>query len=98
MLEEADIVGMLRARGGINTPLGSSNGYRARDNFYQGSKDIRGFESYGFGPRDPVTGDALGGMYYWNATAEITFPMPPLPESHGHSWRLLCRCRPVVGC
>ena len=83
LLEEADVVGMLRARGGINTTLGSSDGYRARDNFYQGSKDIRGFESYGFGPRDPVTGDALGGMYYWNATAEVTFPMPLLPESMG---------------
>ncbi|MEZ5871967.1 MAG: outer membrane protein assembly factor BamA [Nitratireductor sp.] len=83
LIEEADVAGMLRARAGVNTPFGSSSGYRARDNFYQGSRDIRGFESYGFGPRDPATGDALGGMYYWNATAEVTFPMPLLPESMG---------------
>lgn len=30
-----------------------------------------------------MTGDALGGMYYWNATGEVTFPMPYLPESIG---------------
>ncbi len=81
--EDADLVAMLRARGGANIRYGNSDGYRAQDNFFQGSRNIRGFESYGFGPRDPVTGDALGGMYYWNATAEVTFPMPYLPDSMG---------------
>lgn len=81
--EEADITGMLRARGGFNFSYGNSDGYRTQDNFFQGSRDIRGFESYGFGPRDPITGDALGGMYYWNATAEVSFPMPYLPDSMG---------------
>lgn len=81
--EEMDLVGMLRARAGANIAFGDSTNYRARDNFYQGSKDIRGFESYGFGPRDPITRDALGGMYYWNATAEIDFPLPYIPESMG---------------
>jgi len=81
--EEADIAGMLRARGGFNIAYGDSEGYRANDNFFQGSRQIRGFDNYGFGPRDPVTGDALGGMYYWNSTAEVTFPMPFLPESMG---------------
>ena len=52
-------------------------------NFFQSSKDIRGFQTYGFGPRDPITGDALGGQFYWNATAEVSFPMPAIPESMG---------------
>lgn len=80
--DEVDIVGMLRGRGGFNWAFDSS-GYRTLDNFFQGSKHIRGFDNYGFGPRDPVTGDALGGMYYWNATAEISFPFPFLPDSLG---------------
>jgi outer membrane protein insertion porin family len=82
LVEEVDMVGMLRGRAGANT-IFDDTGYRALDNFFQGSRAIRGFENYGFGPRDPITGDALGGMYYWNATAELTFPMPGLPESMG---------------
>ncbi len=81
--DELDVVGMLRARGGMNIAYSDGSGYRAQDNYFQGHRDIRGFDSYGFGPRDPVTGDALGGQYYWNATAEISFPMPAIPESIG---------------
>jgi outer membrane protein insertion porin family len=81
--EDLDLVGMVRGRAGANTPFGNDNGYRALDNFFQGGTDIRGFRSNGFGPRDPITGDALGGMYYWNATAELNFPIPFLPESSG---------------
>ena len=80
--EDFDVIGMLRGRGGMNTPFNES-GYRARDNYFQGSRDVRGFDSYGFGPRDSQTGDAIGGLYFWNATAEITFPFPYLPESLG---------------
>ncbi len=80
--EEADFVGMVRARAGALTTFGD-DGFRTLDNFFQGSKQIRGFDNNGFGPRDPITGDALGGQYYWNATAEINFPAPFLPESFG---------------
>ena len=83
LLEQADVVGMLRARGGGNVLFNGAGSYRTQDNFFQGSRHIRGFDSYGFGPRDPRTGDALGGLYYWNATAEVTFPMPYVPESLG---------------
>ncbi|MGB7334466.1 MAG: BamA/TamA family outer membrane protein, partial [Salaquimonas sp.] len=81
--EEADIVGMVRGRGGAISTFGDANGFRTLDNFFQGGKQIRGFENNGFGPRDPITGDALGGQYYWNATAEVNFPAPFLPESMG---------------
>lgn len=80
--EEFDLVGMVRGRAGANTIL-DDDGYRALDNFFQGSRQIRGFANNGFGPRDPGTGDALGGMYYWNATAEVNFPAPFIPESYG---------------
>jgi outer membrane protein insertion porin family len=82
LLEDFDVIGMLRTRGGVNTPFNES-GYRARDNYFQGSRDVRGFDSYGFGPRDSQTGDAIGGLYFWNATAEVTFPFPYIPESLG---------------
>lgn len=81
--EDLDLVGMVRARAGATTLFGGNSGYRALDNYFQGSKQIRGFKSNGFGPRDPFTGDALGGMYYWNATAEVLFPLPLVPESYG---------------
>lgn len=82
--EDADLIGMLRARGGANILFNDGgNNYRAQDNFYGDGRQIRGFERFGFGPRDPVTGDSLGGLYFWNATAEVTFPMPFLPESMG---------------
>ena len=81
--EEFDFVGLLQGRAGAQTNFGGSSGYRTLDNFFQGGRDIRGFSNNGFGPRDPVTGDALGGMYYWNATAEVNFPAPFLPESYG---------------
>lgn len=81
--EELDLIGMVDGRAGAITPYGDDDGFRALDNFFQGSKQIRGFKSNGFGPRDPGTGDALGGMYYWNATAEMNFPAPFLPESYG---------------
>lgn len=82
LAEDYDVIGMLRARAGINTVF-DDKGYRALDNFRQGGKAIRGFSNNGFGPRDALTGDALGGQYFWNATAELNFPAPILPESLG---------------
>jgi outer membrane protein insertion porin family len=81
--EELDLIGMARVRGGMKWNYGDKDGFRTQDNYFQGSRDIRGFNSFGFGPRDPVTGDALGGMYFWNGTVEVNFPMPGVPESIG---------------
>ncbi len=78
-----DLVGFARVRGGHIQNLGSSGSYRILDNYYQGGKAVRGFDSYGYGPRDPVTGDALGGMTFFNATAEVQFPLPLVPQSAG---------------
>ena len=81
--EDFDVVGMLRARGGMINPFNNGKNYRALDNYFSSSREVRGFESNGFGPRDPITGDALGGLYHWNATAEVNFPMPFLPDNMG---------------
>lgn len=55
------------------------------DLFYRGGETIRGFERGGFGPRDLKTDDAIGGLHYWAATAELRFPIPLIPEEIGIS-------------
>jgi outer membrane protein insertion porin family len=58
---------------------------RLLDLFYKGGETVRGFNRSGFGPRDLVTGDALGGRTYWTATAELRFPLPFIPDELGMS-------------
>lgn len=78
---DIDVVAFGRVRAGHIQSIG--NQFRVLDNYFQGGRSIRGFQSYGFGPRDPITGDSLGGQTYFNATAELQFPIPLVPESLG---------------
>ena len=57
---------------------------RLLDLFYKGGETIRGFRPSGYGPRDGTT-DALGGKFFYAATAEVRFPIPLLPEELGLS-------------
>ncbi|MEQ8398572.1 outer membrane protein assembly factor BamA [Thalassobaculum sp.] len=52
------------------------------ERFFIGGHTFRGFEKAGVGPRDVVTGDALGGNQYYVGSAELTFPTG-LPEDLG---------------
>ncbi|MEM7215901.1 MAG: outer membrane protein assembly factor BamA [Pseudomonadota bacterium] len=86
--EEEDVVLFGRVRGGHIEVFGADNGtiaggFRTIDNFQARNNSIRGFDSFGFGPRDPLTGDPLGGRTFWNATAELQFPIPFIPRSLG---------------
>jgi outer membrane protein insertion porin family len=58
---------------------------RLLDLYYKGGETIRGFYMSGFGPRDTLTGDALGGDTFWSATAEVRFPFPLIPDDLGLS-------------
>jgi outer membrane protein insertion porin family len=58
---------------------------RLIDLFYKGGETIRGFNRGGFGPRDLLTDDALGGSTFWAATAEVRFPIPFIPDDLGMS-------------
>ena len=81
LIEDADVVGLVSAGGGHIEGFG--NGLRSFD-LFKGSKSmIRGFDNNGFGPYDPTTGQHVGGETYLRATAEVTFPLPMLPESLG---------------
>jgi outer membrane protein insertion porin family len=81
LLPDRDIVGLLRVQGGQIFGIGEK--VRLLDSFFKGGETVRGFESSGFGPRDSVTGDALGGTAFVAGTAEIQFPFPLLPKELG---------------
>ncbi|PYE88165.1 outer membrane protein assembly factor BamA [Phyllobacterium leguminum] len=83
--EEADIVGLLSAGGGYIHAF-DKDGARIFDMFKNSSDIIRGFKYNGIGAYQR-SGDQeryyLGGTTYVNATAEVQFPMPVVPESLG---------------
>jgi outer membrane protein insertion porin family len=58
---------------------------RLIDLFYKGGETIRGFNRGGFGPRDLLTRDALGGSTFWAVTTEVRFPLPFVPDDLGMS-------------
>ncbi len=62
----------------------STNGGNSRvtDRFRLGSNLLRGFQPNGVGPRDLLTGDAVGGNMYAVARLEAEFPLG-LPEEYG---------------
>lgn len=43
--------------------------------FLGGANTLRGFDYRDVGPRDPVSGEVLGGNTSWYGTAEVTFPI-----------------------
>jgi len=55
---------------------------RINDRFFKGGNSFRGFETAGMGPRDLLTGDALGGNMFAIGTLELTVPNF-LPEEYG---------------
>lgn len=83
--DEEDIVLFGRLRGGHIEVFGNDDGtgFRTLDNFQARQNFVRGFDSLGFGPRDPITGDALGGRTFWTATAEVQFPLPFISRNLG---------------
>jgi outer membrane protein insertion porin family len=83
--EELDVVGLVSAGAGHITGFGAG-GLRTFDLFQSNDRMIRGFEYNGIGPADmlrPGLFDHLGGTTYFNATAEVQFPFPIVPQSFG---------------
>lgn len=73
---------VLGLRGSGGHILALDDDIRINQRFFVGSRDIRGFDNSGIGPRDSTTGDALGGNLYYTGTAELRFPLG-LPEDLG---------------
>lgn len=83
--EQLDIVGLASIGGGYIHET-KSGGVRVFDTFKSSMDMIRGFKYNGIGPMQRSgNGDKyfLGGNTYINATAELQFPMPVVPESLG---------------
>lgn len=75
-----DWVFSLSGSTGVMTGLGKK--VRVADRYSLGGDTLRGFEFAGVGPRDKNTLDMLGGLRYYNATAELVFPVG-LPNEFG---------------
>ena len=71
----------IEGQAGDVEPWGGGQIY-INDRFYRGGDSFRGFQIAGIGPRDILYGDALGGKFYAQGTAELTFPNG-LPEQYG---------------
>ncbi|GAA5099339.1 outer membrane protein assembly factor BamA [Bartonella acomydis] len=83
--EQMDLVGLFSLGGGYIHEIGR-NGVRIFDMFKVNSDMIRGFKYNGIGPRQVSNkGEVyfLGGTTYMNATAEVQFPIPVVPEGLG---------------
>jgi outer membrane protein insertion porin family len=70
---------------------------RLLDLYYKGGETIRGFYMSGFGPRDTLTGDALGGSTFWSTTAELRFPFPLIPDDLGMSGAIFADAGSLFG-
>ncbi|MQA65310.1 MAG: outer membrane protein assembly factor BamA [Alphaproteobacteria bacterium] len=55
--------------------LGLGEDIRIDDRYFIGGDTFRGFATGGIGPRDAATGDALGGVRYATASAELGIPL-----------------------
>ncbi|MPY68455.1 MAG: outer membrane protein assembly factor BamA [Alphaproteobacteria bacterium] len=73
---------VLSIGGGAGYILGINDDVRITDRFYLGGASLRGFATYGAGPRDIASDDALGGNWYYNNTVEVSFPLG-LPNEFG---------------
>ena len=84
LADELDLVGLVSAGGGHIVPFGNDR-LRVFDHFQSETRIIRGFKSNGIGPYQAnATGiDHIGGTTYFNASAELQFPVPAIPAGFG---------------
>lgn len=73
---------VLQLSGSAGYAQGIGQDVNIADRFFIGGDDLRGFKTFGIGPRDLETEDALGGNAYYTGTMEIRFPLG-LPEDLG---------------
>jgi outer membrane protein insertion porin family len=68
--------------GGAGYIIGLSKDVRITDAFFLGGQNLRGFANSGVGPRDLDSDDAVGGNWFYNGVAQLTFPIG-LPNELG---------------
>ena len=67
------LVSSLTLAGGLLLPIDDEA--RIIDRFVLGGRSLRGFQSAGVGPRDRSSGDAVGGEWFYTASAQLKFPI-----------------------
>jgi outer membrane protein insertion porin family len=88
------LVGSVKVQGGMINDF-SGAGVNSLENFTYGSTLVRGFVPRGMGPKD---GDEiLGYTAYIGGSAEVTFPIPVLPESYGLSGAIFADAALISG-
>ena len=75
-----DVTGIISFEEGYILGLGQDININER--FFLGGNNFRGFQSFGVGPRDRATNDALGGNLYYVGSVEGRFPLG-LPVEFG---------------
>ena len=93
--EELDIVGLVSA--GAGHVISTGGGLRVFDLFQSNDRIIRGFAYNGIGPTDVLLGQQLGGTTYFNASAEVQFPLPGVPRSIGFKGALFADAATLYG-
>ncbi|TWF49843.1 outer membrane protein assembly factor BamA [Neorhizobium alkalisoli] len=78
---EADLIGQLAV--GAGHVFATNDNLNVFDQFTFGGRQVRGFENDGIGPRTRDHSDSLGGTTYFNVSAEMSMPMPGIPEDIG---------------
>jgi outer membrane protein insertion porin family len=89
------LVGSVRVQGGIINNF-SATPVNSLEAFTYGSTLVRGFTPRGMGPKTGL-GEILGYTAYAGASAEMTFPIPMLPESYGLSGALFADAAVIAG-
>ncbi len=90
------LVGSVKVQGGIINDF-SGSGVTSLEAFTYGSQLVRGFVPRGMGPKIGGSDEILGYMAYAGASAELTFPIPGLPENYGLSGALFADAAIISG-
>jgi len=77
-----DVVASIGGGFGVILPYNNSIP-RLNNLFFIGGDTLRGFAVGGVGPRDANTTDALGGLYYYTGSTELSYPIPFVPKEIG---------------
>ncbi|MFQ5532337.1 MAG: outer membrane protein assembly factor BamA [Candidatus Methylomirabilales bacterium] len=76
VFEEQKITGFIRARGGLVEAYSDTPEVPIQERFFLGgAQSFRGAEFRELSPRDPVTGDRIGGTKFSLFTTEVEFPL-----------------------
>lgn len=97
--EAADLIGSVQLGAGHVQSFGSEN-LNISEHLFIGGESVRGFDTKGLGPRvydGSAYVGAAGGTTYFSAKAEVSMPMPAVPESFGLRFNMFADAGTLYG-